>query len=228
MATGDIVPQNPYSPQLTEPEDPHDSAEHGRPRVSRRRLFVLAAGAVLGTAGAFKLLGGFGGFRINEVEAQTPAFDPNTYRLTIDGAVENPLSLSFDELLRLPAVDQVSDFHCVEGWGVDNVRWRGVRLQTLIDLVRPAANVPYITFHSLDGVYRDSLTKEQAAFPDMLLAYYMYEKPLPARHGLPLRLIVPHMYGYKGPKWLTRIEFTAQQEIGYWEQRGWQIDGWLG
>ncbi len=197
------------------------------PRVSRRRLFVLSAGALLGTAGAFKLLGGFGGFRINQVEASTPVFDRATYRLVVDGAVTIPLSLSYDQLLALPAVDQVSDFHCVEGWGVDNVRWRGVRLQTLTEMAKPS-DVPFITFHSLDGVYRDSLTIEQASFPDVIVAYNMYERPLSTRHGLPLRLLVPHMYGYKGPKWLTRIEFAHQQETGYWEQRGWQIDGWLG
>jgi DMSO/TMAO reductase YedYZ molybdopterin-dependent catalytic subunit len=198
-----------------------------RPRVSRRRLFLLGAGAILGTAAGFKLLRGFGGFRINEVESSTPVFDPATFTLTVDGAVQNPIMLSWDELLKLPSTSQVSDFHCVEGWGVNDVRWQGVRLQTIIDIVRPI-DAPFITFHSMGGVYSDSLTMEQAAFPDVLLAYHMYEQPLSPRHGRPLRLIVPHMYGYKGPKWLTRIEFAKDQLVGYWEQRGWQIDGWLG
>src|SRR5438477_9850733 len=104
-----------------------------RPRISRRRLLLLGAGALLGTAAGFKLLAGFGGFRINEVEASTPAFDPETFRLTVDGDVEHPISLSWDELLALPKAAQVSDFHCVEGWGVNDVRWEGVRLQTIVD-----------------------------------------------------------------------------------------------
>jgi len=196
------------------------------PRISRRRLFLLAAGGILGVAGGFKLLRGFGGFRINQVEASTPAFDPATFRLTIDGAVDRPLTLTMEELRALPSVSQVSDFHCVEGWGVNDVRWRGVRMQTLIDMVQPRG-VAYATFHSLDGVYRDSLSLTQLALPDVLVAYDLYEKPLPPRHGLPLRLVAPHMYGYKGAKWLTRIEFSASQEVGYWEKRGWQIDGWV-
>ena len=227
---GPTLPEAQHTMASTQPQllitDPDPPEERGGTRVSRRRLFLLASGVVLGTAGSFKLLSGFAGFRINEVEASTPAFDPETFRLTVDGAVENPISLSFDELTALPAVDQVSDFHCVEGWGVNDVRWRGVRLQTIIDTVRPR-DVSFITFHSMGGVYRDSLTMDQASFPDVLLAYQMYERPLPPRHGLPLRLIVPHMYGYKGPKWLTRIEFAGNQEIGYWEQRGWHIDAWL-
>jgi DMSO/TMAO reductase YedYZ molybdopterin-dependent catalytic subunit len=205
---------------------PADEASQERPRVSRRRLFVIGGALLLGTAGALRVMRGFGGFRINEVEASTPLFDPATFRLTVDGAVDNPLSLSMNQLRALPAVSQVSDFHCVEGWGVNDVRWRGVRLQTLADLAKPQ-KVDFITFHSLDGVYIDSLSAPQAAFPDVLLAYEMNEQPLSPRHGLPLRLIVPHMYGYKGPKWLTRIELTPHQEVGYWEQRGWQIDGWI-
>jgi len=210
------------------PTDPHDLSDKpgSRPRISRRRLLLLAAGGVVGVAGGLRLLGGFGGFRINTVESPTPAFDPETYRLTIDGAVDTPLSLSFAELTALPAVTQISDFHCVEGWGVKGLRWQGVRLQTLIERVQPR-DPAFITFHSLDGVYRDSLTLQQAALPDVLIAYQMNEQPLSAEHGRPLRLVMPQMYGYKGPKWLTRIEFAAQREVGYWERRGWKVDAWL-
>ena len=197
-----------------------------RPRVSRRRLLLLAAGGVVGVLGGARVLGLFGGFRINTVEATTPVFDPDSFRLTVDGDVEQALSLSFDELTSMPSVSQVSDFHCVEGWSVNGLRWQGVRLQTLIDLARPKQRA-FITFHSLDGVYSDSLSFEQAALPDVLVAYRMNEQPLTPQHGRPLRLVAPHMYGYKGPKWLTRIEFAALPETGYWEQRGWKIDAWL-
>jgi DMSO/TMAO reductase YedYZ molybdopterin-dependent catalytic subunit len=196
-------------------------------RISRRRLFVAAAlGAGAGLAG-FRLLKLRGGFRINTVERPTPAIDPATYRLTVDGAVARSLALSLEEVQRLPSVRQVSDFHCVEGWGVDDVRWEGVRLQTLIELVGPADDAGFITFHSSGGVYRDSLTLEQALLPDVLLAYHMDEQPLSTAHGFPLRLVMPRMYGYKGPKWLERIEFVKLRETGYWERRGWKIDAWI-
>jgi len=196
-------------------------------RVSRGRLLAWSTLVAIGGLIAYRLLGGFGGFRINTVEPRPPAFDPATYRFVVDGLVEHPLSLTYDELLALPSVSQVSDFHCVEGWGVQNVRWQGVRLQTILDKVNPKAEAGFITFHSLDGHYTDSLSLGQASLPDALMAYHMYEQPLSADHGFPLRFIMPKMYGYKGAKYLYRLEFVAGQAVGYWEQRGWQVDGWI-
>lgn len=196
-------------------------------RISRRRLLLGGAiGAAVGLAG-FRLLSAAGGFRINTVERPTPAIDPADFRLTIDGAVGQSLTLTLDELKALPSVRQISDFHCVEGWGVDDVRWEGVRLQTLIEMVKPAEDVGFITFYSSGGIYKDSLTLNQALLPDALLAYHMDEAPLSKSHGYPLRLVLPRMYGYKGPKWLERVEFVKVRETGYWEDRGWKIDAWI-
>ncbi len=211
---------------MVQPEAPIRSDEE-TPRISRRRLLIAA---VLGTAlgvGGFKLLHAACGFRINTVERPTPVIDPAAFRLTVDGAVARPLTLTLDELKALPSVRQISDFHCVEGWGVSDVRWEGVRLQTLIEMVQPAQDAGFITFHSSGGTYKDSLTLQQAMLPDVLLAYHMDGGPLTRDHGYPLRLIVPHMYGYKGPKWLERVEFVKVRETGYWEDRGWKIDAWI-
>jgi DMSO/TMAO reductase YedYZ molybdopterin-dependent catalytic subunit len=195
--------------------------------ISRRRLFGLGAvGAGLGYLG-YRFWTLPGDFRINTVEKPTPAVDPAAFRLVVDGAVEHPVTFTLDELQQLPSVKQVSDFHCVEGWGVDNVRWQGVRFQTLVEMVQPKKDAGFITFYSEGDVYKDSLTLSQATLPDVLLAYSMWEKPLEQKHGYPLRLVMPRMYGYKGPKWLKRVEFVPYRETGYWEQRGWQIDAWI-
>lgn len=197
-------------------------------RMSRAGfLGWVAAGGVAAWGGLrlFDLL--TGGWRINTVEHPRPEFDPAAYRLVIDGLVSRPLVLTYAELRALPAVRQVSDFHCVEGWGVPDVGWDGVRLQTLIDLVAPTGDAGFVTFHSLGGVYRDSLTLRQAMLPDAMIAYDMDGAPLIPRHGAPLRLVMPRMFGYKGPKWLTRIEFRDARDIGYWEERGWEIDAWI-
>ncbi|MYE46158.1 MAG: molybdopterin-dependent oxidoreductase [Chloroflexi bacterium] len=199
----------------------------GRVLSRGRFLALLAGGAVAGWA-AVKALGSLtGGWRINTVENPRPEFDATAYRLTIDGLVEQPLTLTYGELLALPAVRQVSDFHCVEGWGVDDVQWDGVSLQTIANLVRPSSGAGFVTFHSLGEIYRDSLTLEQALLPDVLVAYRMNGIELPPDHGPPARLIMPRMYGYKGPKWLTRIEFRDRRDIGYWEERGWRVDAWI-
>ncbi len=196
--------------------------------LSRARfLGLVAGGAAIGYAGMSVWGRAVKGWRFNTVEQPVPGFDPAEYRLVIDGMVEAPVTLSYDELRALPAVRQVSDFHCVDGWGVDDVQWDGVRLQTILDRVKPVGTARYVTFHSLGGVYRDSLSMQQVNLPDVLVAYDMDGEPLPREHGLPLRLIMPRMFGYKGPKWLTRIEFREEQDVGYWEQRGWRMDAWI-
>jgi DMSO/TMAO reductase YedYZ molybdopterin-dependent catalytic subunit len=126
---------------------------------------------------------------------------------------------------QLTEVEQVSDFHCVEGWGVKNVRWKGVKLAELIKHVQPKTNATHITFYSLGGVYTESLYFAEASEEQTLLAYGLYGKSLPAQQGFPLRVIIPLMFGYKGAKWVHRIEFTNQQHMGYWEQYGYNVDG---
>src|SRR5687768_13178042 len=89
--------------------------------ISRARfLGILGLGAAALYFGARSLVFP-GGFRFNTVENPMPEFDEQKYRFIVDGMVEKPLNLSYSELLALPAVKQVSDFHCVEGWGVDDV-----------------------------------------------------------------------------------------------------------
>ncbi len=123
---------------------------------------------------------------------------------------------------------QISFFQCVTGWAVHNVRWRGVALKTLIDMAGVKPGATHLTFYSGDGRYTDSLSLEQALAADTLLAYELGGQPLLRAQGSPLRLTVPPMYGYKGVKWLERIEFTDRAVAGYWQQRGYDIDAWIG
>ncbi len=164
-------------------------------------------------------------FRLNTVEWSVPKFDPARWRLQVDGLVRNPFQLTYQELLQLSQVEQASDFHCVEGWGVKAVPWAGVRIEPLLERAELKPNGKFLSFYSLGGVYLESLTLEEALDKEVLLAHGMYGKPLSRDHGSPLRVIIPWMYGYKGAKWLTRIEVTSKQAIGYWEQRGYSLDG---
>lgn len=163
-------------------------------------------------------------FRIRSIE-KSPPFDPDNWTLTIDGLVDGPHVISFNELLKLENEEQTSDFHCVEGWSVDDVAWKGVRLKTLFDMVALKPEAKFVTFHSASGQYKDSLSVEEATEPGVLLAYEMYGEPLPQEQGRPLRLVIPRMFGYKGVKWVNRITLTETQEIGYWVARGYNING---
>jgi DMSO/TMAO reductase YedYZ molybdopterin-dependent catalytic subunit len=168
------------------------------------------------------------GWRIYTVSGHMPTFDPATWRLQIGGLVEEKLSLSYDQLRSLPSDTQVSDFHCVTGWSVPHVRWRGVRLPDLFAVTRPLPQANALQFVSAEFPYIDYLTMKQALLPDVMLAYEMNGKPLPREHGAPLRLIIPDMYGYKNVKWLAQMNLVPKAEAGYWEQLGYDRDAWVG
>lgn len=168
------------------------------------------------------------GWRIYTVAASMPGFDPATWRLTIDGLVDRPRSLDYEQLLALPAAEQVSTFHCVTGWTVGNVHWRGVRFADLLAPAGPHETASVLTFTSAEHPYVDTLTVDQAHLPDVMLAYELDGKPLSRPHGAPVRVVIPDMYGYKGVKWVERITLGAEAEPGYWEQRGYDTDAWVG
>jgi DMSO/TMAO reductase YedYZ molybdopterin-dependent catalytic subunit len=191
---------------------------------------VARAFAPLTSAGS-QLVGNLfpvGGWRIYTISGSMPVFDPKTWRLEIGGLVQKPRTLTYDELTALPHAHQRSTFHCVTGWTVNDVHWAGVRFQQLFDLVRPLPSATAVRFVSMEQPYEDSLTMEQLRRPDAMLATRLDHQPLSRPHGAPARVIFPEMYGYKGVKWLTRMEFVAKQPSGYWEQHGYDQNAWVG
>ena len=169
-----------------------------------------------------------GRFRIYSVTASLPDRSPADYRLHVRGLVDHEVTLTLDELRRMPRTHLVRDFQCVTGWRVPDVPWAGVRLADVLDRagVRPEARA--VRFVSFDGAYSESLTLTQARRRDVLVAYELQGAPLTSEHGGPARLYVAPMYGYKSCKWLDTIELTSAVEPGYWERRGYDVDGWVG
>jgi DMSO/TMAO reductase YedYZ molybdopterin-dependent catalytic subunit len=167
------------------------------------------------------------GWRIYTVTS-IPHFDPATWKLRIDGLVEQPMELTYADLKALPKAKQTSDFHCVTGWSVPHVHWAGVRFKDILAAAKPLPEARALGFYSADGAYTDSLTWEQAHLPDVMLAYEMDGQPLTRPHGSPARVVIPEMYGYKGTKWVDRIEVRADLLDGFWEQRGYDQNAWLG
>jgi DMSO/TMAO reductase YedYZ molybdopterin-dependent catalytic subunit len=169
-----------------------------------------------------------GGWRIYTVASTMPRFDPERWRLRIDGLVERPQELTYGDLLALPQATQVSTFHCVTGWTVEHVSWQGVRFADLLAAAGPLPTAKALTFASAEKPYADSLTLEQALLSDVMLAHSMDGRPLTRPHGAPARLVIPEMYGYKGVKWVRRIELTEAPADGYWEVRGYDRDAYVG
>ena len=168
------------------------------------------------------------GWRVYAVNPPMPSFDPATFRLRVTGLVDRDLDLSWSEVQELPRVAQASDFHCVTGWSVDAVRWEGFRLQALFDRAGLQSEATHLEFVSLEKPYVDTLSVRQALLPDVLVADRMDGRAMPKEHGAPLRLVIPQMYGYKGVKWLTEVRATNRPQVGYWEQRGYDTDAWVG
>jgi DMSO/TMAO reductase YedYZ molybdopterin-dependent catalytic subunit len=169
------------------------------------------------------------GWRIYTIGSSIPRLDPQAYRLTIGGAVDRPVTYTLADLRALPRAEQVSDFHCVTGWRVENVHWGGVRLRDVLAQagLRPSAKT--LRFVSAEVPYDDTLTLPQAFGSDVMLALDMDGEPLSHGHGFPARVVMPRMYGYKSVKWVTRIEArTTYNDLGFWEQRGYDKDAWIG
>jgi len=148
-----------------------------------------------------------------------PKINLATWVLVVDGEVKKPLELSWESLLKLPKVEIKSDFHCVEGWSVLDLKWEGVRFKCLVDFVEPEESAKYVLFECADG-YTTSLPFESLLEDDVLLAYGLNGDFLEEGLGAPVRLIVPSKYAYKSAMWITRIRFMSNKELGYWEKRG--------
>jgi DMSO/TMAO reductase YedYZ molybdopterin-dependent catalytic subunit len=185
-------------------------------------------GVISPVAGALAPILPTSGWRIYTISGHMPVFDPATWRLKVGGLVEQPVSLTYDQLRSLPRVEQVSTFHCVTGWTVQNVHWAGVRMHDVLSQARPLDSAHALQFVSMEQPYVDYLTMDQASLGNVLLAYEMDGKPLAREHGAPLRLVIPEMYGDKNVKWLEQIDLVPQVKSGYWEQLGYDRDAWVG
>jgi DMSO/TMAO reductase YedYZ molybdopterin-dependent catalytic subunit len=231
------------------PENPRTSELTGAP-VGRRLVLGLlglgAAGVVTGRSiqdwmarslsglqqndptGLTDLLPLGGNFRYYSIVGSVPRKTAADYKLTISGLVDNPASYSLPQLQAMMQRDLTLDFQCVTGWRVLDVPWRGVLLSDLLDAAGVQDDATAVRFTCFDGAYSESLTLEQARRSDVIVALEMLGEPVTHDHGGPVRLYVGAMYGYKSAKWLSGIEVTRQVKPGYWEGRGYDVDGWVG
>ena len=178
--------------------------------------------------GLASLLPGGGGWRYYTVTGEFPSRARSDYSLRVGGLVDRPFTISYAELLAMRPTRLNRDFQCVTGWRVADVSWQGVRLADLLDRAGVQAEGTAVRFTCFDGEYTESLTLDQARRKDVIVAYELEGKPIGSDHGGPVRLFVAPMYGYKSAKWLDGIEVTRKVIPGYWEERGYDIDAWVG
>jgi DMSO/TMAO reductase YedYZ molybdopterin-dependent catalytic subunit len=187
----------------------------------------LAKASQVDATGLTGLLPDPGGFRYYSVVGSVPRKDETTYELTIDGLVDRPKTYTLADLRALPRTRVVRDVLCTDGWRVENTPFEGVKLADLLDDAGVGTGGRAVRFTCFDGAYSESLTLEQARRSDVLVALNMQDKPITHEHGGPVRLYVAPMYFYKSAKWLSGISVTDKVVPGYWEERGYAVDGWL-
>jgi DMSO/TMAO reductase YedYZ molybdopterin-dependent catalytic subunit len=164
-------------------------------------------------------------FRFYSVTGSVPTRTAESYRLTVSGLVSRPATYALADLQAMTQTKLVRDFQCVTGWRVPQVHWSGVRLSDLLDAAGPATAAQAVRFHSFDGTYTETMTLQQARRTDVIVALQMLGAPVSHDHGGPVRIYAASLYGYKSTKWLSNIELVHTAVPGYWEQRGYDIDG---
>jgi len=161
---------------------------------------------------------------VYDIVEQIPDWDMNSYRFKVWGLVENPIEMTYEELLGLPSVELIADFHCVTRWSVKDLLWEGVPTAYILNIVKPKEKARFVMVHCLEG-YTTNMPIEYLLEEDSILAYKMNGQTIPKRHGYPLRLVVPKLYAWKSAKYVWGIELIERDTPGFWEQRGYNMRG---
>jgi DMSO/TMAO reductase YedYZ molybdopterin-dependent catalytic subunit len=153
-----------------------------------------------------------------------PRVDLATWRFEVRGAVERPVSLTWDELLALPRRETACDMHCVTRWSrYDNV-FEGVPVQDVLARAGVKPGAAYVLVHAEQN-YTTNLPLSDLDRPANLLALSHNGEPLTPEHGGPVRLLVPHLYLWKSAKWVTGFQLLEEDYPGFWEQNGYHMRG---
>ncbi|MGF7046879.1 DMSO/TMAO reductase YedYZ molybdopterin-dependent catalytic subunit [Paenibacillus sp. DS2015] len=152
-------------------------------------------------------------------EGEVPEYDLATWSLRIFGEVEEERTFTYDDLKAMPQSNTVSDIHCVTRWSKFDTPWEGVRFTDLLKVIQVKPEAQFVMIHA-DPEYDTNLPLVDLMNEDVLLAFNFDNKPLTAKHGWPLRLVVPHLYFWKSAKWIRGIEFMREDRQGFWENNG--------
>ena len=159
-----------------------------------------------------------------------PTFRPERWNLRVVGATKDlgAYHWTHEEFQELPRTESVSDFHCVMRFSVPQIRWSGVSALDLVALAPPSPEATHVMVWGEYG-YSANLRMSDFLAPSVLLATHRDDRPLAPEHGHPLRMVVPHLYGWKSVKWLRMVEYMTADRRGFWEERGYhnRADPWL-
>ena len=153
-----------------------------------------------------------------------PRAELATWDLRVYGAVDSPLTLSWDEFKGLPRKAVTTDIHCVTRWSKLDTTWEGVPIQAILELAGVQPTATHVVAHAEQG-YTTNLPLGVLDDDDVLLADTYGGAPLEPEHGYPLRLLVPKRYFWKSAKWVRALEFLDRDIPGFWERYGYHNEG---
>ena len=159
-----------------------------------------------------------------DINPIVPQVDAKSWKLTIKGLVDNPLTIDYEQIRSMASVEEYVTLECISnkigGDLIGTALWKGVSLKDLLEKAGVRPEVKYLVFRCSDG-YDVGIPLERSLMDGSILAYNMNSAPLTAKHGFPVRAIVPGLYGMMNPKWLTEIELVDNVYEGYWQRLGW-------
>jgi DMSO/TMAO reductase YedYZ molybdopterin-dependent catalytic subunit len=152
-----------------------------------------------------------------------PKTDLATWDFRVFGEVEEPVTLTYDELRALPQTEVTIDIHCVTRWSRFDTSFRGVHWRELAKLVRPKPSACFVVAHAEQG-FTTNVPLAALQDDEALIAWEADGQPLEPEHGWPLRLVVPSRYFWKSAKWLRGLELLTTDQPGFWERYGYHND----
>ncbi|HTJ68031.1 MAG TPA: molybdopterin-dependent oxidoreductase [Actinospica sp.] len=155
-----------------------------------------------------------------------PRFKPERWDLQVYGATADGAKHSWDygEFHTLPTAEVLADMHCVTKFSLVGNTWSGVLARTVLDLAPPAPDATHAMIWAEYG-YSANLRIEDLRADATIFATHRGGVELTPDHGFPLRLVVPHLYAWKGPKWVRAVEYLSADRRGFWEERGYHNTG---
>lgn len=154
----------------------------------------------------------------------TPRVNLADWRFALKLGPRTLQAWTWDEFQALPQTTRVVDIHCVTTWSKLDTEWQGVLVDDLLAAAGLGAPTPWVLAHSADG-YSTNVPAADLSGGRAMVATHYGGKPLSPDHGGPARLLVPHLYFWKSAKWVTALQFTARDEAGFWELRGYHGRG---
>jgi len=155
----------------------------------------------------------------------TPRVSTDEWQLTIDGEVNSPTTLDWQQYMALPLTQLTTDIHCVTRWSKFGMEWRGVSVDELTRAAGGLKPEAHFLIAESYGGYTTNLPLADVTNGQALVAFEAEGKPLPAEHGGPARLFVPHLYFWKSAKWITKLTFVPKDHPGFWEVNGYHNYG---